>query len=212
MNDQPADARLAKLYAQLQQRRARTGAEPELPVETIYALASGSYAGADRISLLAAVLRDPDLAREFQFLRDLAAAAPVGARRFRRGTFALAAGIGVVSLAGILWLLAQRGTAPDALRGSARVPVLIAPAGGAAIGAGERLLWHAVLDAAEYRVEIADSEGVVVFAETLRDSLTSIPDTTRLLPAARYLWWVTATRNDGTASRSTPIAVRGRVP
>jgi hypothetical protein len=212
MTRRPTEQDLAKLYAQLMQRRRGTSVEPDVPVETIHALANGSYTGADRISLLERVLSDPNLAAEFQLFRDLANAGTAARRSLRPRVLALAAGIGVLAAAGLLWLLTQRGTTPEPLRGSDRAPLLIAPGAGASLAAGERLVWHAVSDAQEYRVELADSEGAVIFAETLRDTLATVPDSTRLLPEARYLWWVTATRSDGTSSRASPVAVRGRVP
>jgi len=212
MTGRPTEPRLAELYAQLLERRRVSSAEPELPVETIQALASGTYTGPDRISLLDRVLADPHLAAEFHVFRDLAKAGAVAPRSLRPRVLALAAGIGVVGVAGLLWMLTQRGTTPEPLRGNGRAPVLVAPAPGASLAAGERLLWHAVSDAQEYRVEIADSEGAVIFAETLRDTLATVPDSTRLQPGARYLWWVTATRSDGTSSRASPVAIRGRTP
>lgn len=212
MSNPVTEARLAELYARMLNRRRSTSAEPAVPVETIQALAGGTYSGPDRISLLDKVLGDPGMAAEFQVFRDLAAAAPVPMRRARPGLLALAAGIGVIGLAGLLWTLRPGEREPEQLRSGNGGPELIAPTAGASLGAGDRLLWRSVPDATQYRVEIADNTGAVILTETLRDTAATVPDSVHPAPGARYLWWVTATRSDGTSRRAAPVAVTGRTP
>jgi hypothetical protein len=74
-----------------------------------------------------------------------------------------------------------------------------------------RFTWRAELGAS-YRLVVTDSVGVLLFNPTTTDTSVIPPANLRLVPGARYLWYVEALRPDGSSSGTLPssFSVRGR--
>src|SRR5262245_38518039 len=65
----PGEENLRRLHQQA--LAGRTGSGGDVPVETVHALAAGTYEGGDRLDLLDRVLGDPSLAAELDFFADI---------------------------------------------------------------------------------------------------------------------------------------------
>jgi hypothetical protein len=198
---------LRKAHAELLALRA-SGADPGLPVETVQALAAGTYQGADRLDLLDRALAHPVSARELQLFADLAALTPVNASRRRAGLWALAASVllavGVASIWGVRGWWAK-----EEVRGGNASFELVEPAQDQLLERGARFLWRSAAGGTAYRLELVDAEGSVAFSLATRDTAGALPDSVRLAPG-RYQARVLATLRDGTEQRTS--ATRVTVP
>ena len=202
----PFDAKLREAYARLQEARGGTAGVPDIAVETIAALGSGSYAGPDRLELLDRVLAHPVTARELQFFASLSAERP-GRRtapiptRHREWLLPLAAAV-VLSAGIALVRRSARLDGPEVLRGLRDEFAIVEPAAGDALGPRALFVWRAADDAVRYRLELVNESGEQVLSLETGDTTTVLPAE---LPAGRYQARVTATRRDGTEAR-TPAA------
>jgi hypothetical protein len=201
------DAGLRALYARLLEQRAVPPNAPSVPVETIHALAAGTYAGKDREALLDAVLADPATRAEFRFFRDVVREGPrAGGFRVARwaGPLALAASVAIVVTLGSR--LVDRGPGP--LRGEDPAMSVVSP--GASVAAGDvRFTWRPVQGVETYDLEVTRDDGASILRATTTDTtvlatLPASPDTLR--------WWLTVRHDDGRVERSPirTLLVRAR--
>jgi hypothetical protein len=201
------DPRLQRLYEQALARRV--GAAPDIPVETVHALAAGTFAGSDRLTLLDEVLGHPALAAEFDFFAAMEREAGTRSRGpLRRGSpvLALAASVALLIGAGLAWRAMRPGD--DVPRGTADVLVTQTPVEGTVIGAGSAFAWRPSSGAVSYRVRIIDAGGAEVFSGETRDTLLTLPPEALLPSAANVTWWVAATFPDGRTVRSLSVTIR----
>ena len=201
------DASLRELYARLQAARLPHARAGDIPVETIYALASGSYIGADREALLDDVLGNAATHAEFQFFRDVARGQPRhGASWFRSWGRPLALAASAVFVVALGARLLAPGTSPDPLRGddSAIVVLPAAPSDG---GSAWRFTWRAVPQAVGYELEVMDTSGQVVATTTTEDSTV---EATLRASVSDLRWYVTARLSDGRSVRSAVQEMRLR--
>ena len=201
-----ADEVLRQAYQTLMADRTHAADLPDISVETIAALAQGTYQQPDRVLLLDQVLAHPVTARELGFFRRLAAStpAPAVARHLPMRWLALAATVVLAVGALSIW----RTLAPDRgepVRGDGAGFALAEPAPGKAFGRGDRFLWRPATGAQSYRVELVDDEGSVVFAATTVDTVAALPDSARLVPQGRYQVRLVAQLRDGTET-TAPVA------
>jgi len=101
--------------------------------------------------------------------------------------------------------LARRG---PATRGIANLE----PASRANVDRGSiRFTWRPETGAS-YRLFVTDSVGIPVFTTPTTDTMVVAPASLRLVPGARYLWYVEALRVDGSTTLTTPssVSIRGR--
>lgn len=205
------DARLHQAFDRLEQARKRSAARrDDTPVETVQALAAGTYIGSDKEALLDRVLSDPHTADEFRFFMDLERSRPVQHARqpFRWSRVLLAATtLGAVALGTVL----VRSGGEEPLRGgdsgegvSAHVPVAAAP------GAEVSLAWRPVDGATGYDVEVFSVGGLSIAAGRAADTVFTVR-----LPAevsTDLQWRVSARLPDGTVRRSAtqPLPVTRR--
>lgn len=197
------DAALRDLYARLQHARRPHARPGDIPVETIHALATGSYQGPDRESLLDDVLGNAATHAEFQFFRDLGRAqSGVRTARFRSWgrPLALAAAAILVVTLGVRNL--SPGASDDPFRGGDSAVVLLSAV---PEGATWRFTWRAVPDAVAYDLEVMEPSGEVVASATTTDSTLA----TALGPSARNAlsWYLTARLADGQVLRSAVQAM-----
>ena len=206
MSRQPmTDAALREMYDRL--LRERGSGAPDISVETVQALASGSYAGADRIELLDRVLSNPVTARELRFFGELASQTPP-ARSRRMMPLALAATLLLSAGAVTVWTLTRPPV--DQVRGEPSGFALVEPGREATVARGTRFVWRSAPGAASYRLELVDGEGNLAFSAMTADTAVVLPDSLSALAPGVYLARVHATLRDGTTTRSS--ATRLRVP
>jgi hypothetical protein len=160
------DVKLRTAYAALLERRAAAVSSPDVPIETVQALAEGRYTGSDRVELLETILSDAGTAAEFQFFMDLARERP--AAPDRRGWLAAAA-IFTLSLGVAVFWQATRPPPPEPLRGDA-AEILIAPAAGATAQTGASFTWRSVAGAEDYRFELIAEDGTAVHEAATTDT------------------------------------------
>ena len=104
MAEPPIDPALRQTYQALLAARAGVDDVPDIRVETIAALAQGTYREPDRLLLLDRILAHPVTTRELHFFRELAASAPAQpiVRRLPAQWLALAATV-VLAVGALLW-------------------------------------------------------------------------------------------------------------
>lgn len=200
------DVTLADLYTRRRaQRRASAGAAT-VPVETVHALATGSYIGSDREALVDAVLADEGMRAEFLFFRDTSRGRPArGHSVFRLGVpLALAASV-VVAIA-----LSTRTGGEDAgpLRGGDTAIVALTP--GVSAPAGPiTFAWRPVAGAVGYELEVTRDDGTSVVSERVADTTV-----TAMIPASAgsLQWWITVRYDDGRRQRSEVHRLTPRTP
>ena len=207
MSQPMTEAALREVYDRLLRERGSGSGVPDIPVETVQALAAGSYAGADRLELLDRLLAHPVTARELRFFGELAAQAPPERSR-RMLPWALAATLLLSAGAATLWTLTRPPV--DLVRGESEGFALIEPAQDASVGPGSRFVWQRASGAQSYRLELVDGEGNLAFSAVTEDTMAVLPDSLATLPTGDYLARVHATLGDGTTRRSP--ATRLRVP
>lgn len=209
IRDTPDD-RLRRLYDLALSRRG--GNRFDLPVETIHALATSTYTGADRIPLLDRVLGDPALAAEFDFFAEVGRESPGSARVPARSfppAFSLAASVALFIGAGVLWRATR--PAPDVPRGPTDALVVASPLAGGTIESGSPFVWLSLPGATIYRIRVIDGNGAEVFSRETADTAVTIPAEVSLEPGSTYSWWVVASLPDGRTLRSNAVSVSAAV-
>jgi hypothetical protein len=204
------DDALRHAYEALMAARANVLDLPNVSVETIAALAQGSYRAPDRILLLDRVLAHPVTARELHFFRQLAASAPTPTvvRPFPARWLVAAT---VLLAVGTLSIWRGFGTGRDEpVRGDGAPFALAEPAGGGALGRGGRLLWRPAPGAQSYRIELLDDGGSLVFTAATPDTLATLPDSVRLVPRQAYQVRLVALLRDGTEATAPVVTLIAR--
>jgi len=194
------DARLQDLYREaLAARDARPGAACPEP-EALQALVERQGPEEERLATLDHALSCPSCSRELELLRALRAAAP-SVRRPRVASPWLVAASTIVAVAAATIAIRSMSTPANVMRGpSAGGVVLIPPSPRASV-----LTWHAVPRAVSYVVEVMDTQGAVLAADTTADTSFALPASVRARPGPNEQWWVRARLSDGAELRS-PIA------
>jgi hypothetical protein len=209
MASPPSDETLQRAYARMLAARGGRAGLPDIPVETIAALASGTYPGTDRVEQLDRALAHPVTAGELRFFSALAADAPQQApvrvaTRHREWLVPLAAAVVISAGIGLLWRGSSR-LPPEVMRGD-REFAIVEPVSGGGLGARLLFVWRAAPDATRYRLELVDQDGEQVLSVETGDTSAVLP---AQLGAGSYQARVTATRRDGTEVRTpaTPFTV-----
>lgn len=201
------DERLKSAYASMLARRSASHAPPDIPVETVQALAAGTYRGADRDELLDVTLADARTAAEFEFFLDLARekpssvtdrSLPLRRRSIQRPWMAAAAMLVIVVGTVGVWRAVSSPTA-DPLRSDESI--LIEPAANASIDASSTFVWRRVSDARDYHFELVAADGSVVHQAVTSDTTLLLPMEINIGPGT-YVWWVTTLMRDGSQNRS----------
>lgn len=183
--------------------RRRVAARGPVPIETLEALANGTYVGADREDVLNRVLSDPGTAREFHFLHDVAASArQASTRAWWKGVpgLALAAGGALVITLGTQ-LFTAGGDDEGPMRSTGDSVALWQPAEGAtaATSTPVTFAWSPVANARDYELTIVGADGAEQLRQAVSDTLVTVA-----LPAGSSAWWITARILDG-ATRQSPV-------
>jgi anti-sigma factor RsiW len=162
-------------------------------------LVAGVTPAAERGPLLDHLASCPDCAAEVRALREVAGWARElgGEDRFsRRSAWPWAAALAAAVLLPFLTMLVRREPTPPApsVRGEAAVATAVEPADGEVlVAAPAKLRWSPVADAREYRVQLLDEEGSLIWASPSRTETSALLPSEvrdRLARGHAYLWRV----------------------
>ncbi len=101
---------------------------------------------------------------------------------------ALAAGIAVIAIGGLLW--SARSGSMAATRGIPTGVSIALPAEGSVLRSVE-LAWHPVAGAFMYHVEVLEEDGTLRWQRATRDTTATVPGDS-LATGKTYVWWVRA--------------------
>jgi hypothetical protein len=202
------DSRLQELYAQVLARRDR---EPEsnacVSPDDLLALARREGSEERRLEILDHVMTCNQCRRELALLQAIEAAGAAMERPSRQQPkiwdrwkpLALAASL--LLAVGLAIAVRQRSSSDDISRGGEAIQ-LLAPPPEVPPGQPLAFVWHPLVGARRYRMEILDRADAVVFTGVTPDTTMSV-SADRLRPGGDYRWWV----RDATpgAQRGSPL-------
>lgn len=203
-----SDEQIRDLHARFLAQRSRRASPPAVGIETVQALAEGTYRGDDRLELLDRILAHPVSHQEFQLFRDLARAVPAPSPSLRPMRWALAAILILTAGVATLWQVRRQRDEP--LRAPAGSFALVAPRAGEALSRGTRFVWRAVAGALEYRLELVDEDGSPTSTLRTADTTAILPDSSRLTLGGLYQVRVVAILRDGTEQRTRASSFTAR--
>ena len=203
------EAEIQQAYDQLLQRRANERNAPLISLDMVRELAELRTIGQEQVPLLDEVLSHPVTRNEFYFLREVARARN---RKRWNGVpiWAAAAAVLVLALGASVFVRSALQQEPEAMRGRAAEIALLTPDDSATLGAQTRFIWRSAEGAVNYKLELLDAEGTVVWSTMGMDTVAVLPDDVERKIGARYTWLVRATLNDGTTSISRGRSVIAR--
>jgi len=196
-------------------RESTTRHGPDCPTESeLLSAVRGAGDEAERLRVLDHALKCPACRRELALLHAVSSGETRAAPRtirdlsWHRWPVALAASLVLaVGLAGVV-RLRTRGTEEIMRAGAAAGPVLVAPASGAAVGAGlVRFVWRPIPGVIQYTLEVDATDGTVLFSSPTRDTTFMAP----IAPTAGdHRWLIRAKLEDGSEKRSETWVLRAR--
>ena len=205
-----ADEKVREAYRRAVEARTAPPRAACVSADALLALVRREGREADRLATLDHAMACAPCRAEFELLRSLeraggehARAAVEGIRWKRHVAMALAASVVLAVGVGTGRQVLGRGE-PDVMRGEGDGVTLIAPAEGAAAGAGADSLtftWASVAGAEAYQVEVLSAEGAPVLSARTRDTTYTVAPADAL-PAGEYRWLIQSYAADGTESRS----------
>jgi len=177
--------------------------------DEIAAYLSGGLTAAEREGLEAHLASCRACRTEVTSARRLLRSQPKGRRRILAASFAAAAVLAVVLLAP----LKSPGPPVDPYREgrSDGAPALraVGPADGSTVRRDSlRFTWRSEPGDLLFRLTVATSTGDAVWTRDTHDTTLVLPDTLRLAPGARYLWYVDALDPAGLSLTTGPRSVR----
>jgi hypothetical protein len=202
------DSRLQELYAQVLARRDR---EPEsgacVSPDDLLALARREGSEERRLEILDHAMTCNQCRRELALLQaiEAAGAAMQGTSRHRTKIWdrwkPLALAASVLLAVGLGIAVRQRSVSDDISRGGEAIQ-LLAPPSEVLPGQALVFIWHPLVGARRYRLEILDRADAVIFSGDTPDTTLSVL-AGRLRPGEEYRWWV----RDATpgAQRGSPL-------
>jgi hypothetical protein len=195
------DERLRTLYAGAMARLPLPADAAPVPLEAMVDLLEQRGSEAERSQTLRAILRDPRAREEFELLRAVVRAGTPPRQSWRAAVgWQMAAGAAL--LVGTAWLFSLTQAPEEPLRGGESTVTMLQPADGVELTAPPLFAWRPVPNAVDYRIEIVDSLGSVVFEEQVRDTTSTGPVSGSLVPGHRYRWSVTVLTRDARHLRS----------
>ncbi len=206
------DDRLRALYAGAMARLPAAGEAEPVPLEAMLEVLERRGSDAQRRETLRRILRDPRCREEFELLRAVVRAGTPPRRWWQAPVLWQAAAAIVVVAAGAAWILGRSQPTPEPLRGGQGAVTILGPADNVELSAPPSFIWRPVPDAVDYRLEVVDTTGAVVYEEQVRDTLSPGPARDLFLPGQRYLWSVTVLTREGRTLRSTSWSFRLRGP
>lgn len=205
------DERLRALYAGAMQRRQQPEDVEPVALEAMVEVLERQGSEEKRSGILRAILRDLRAREEFELLRAVhRAGEPV--RSSWKSSVLWKAAAAVVIMAGTAWFFTLKPGEGDQLRGGAAAVNPVQPADGVELAAAPLFVWHSVSGAVDYRIEVVDSTGAVVFEEQVGDTVSTGPVSPGLTAGQRYRWSVTVLTRDARSIRSPVRSFTLRAP
>jgi hypothetical protein len=205
------DEQLRTLYAGAMARMPLPEGAAPVPLEAMVDVLERRGSETERSETLRAILRDPRAREEFELLRAVVRAGAPSRPSWRSAVgWRIAAGVAL--LAGTTWLFSLTSEPSEPLRGNDSLVTTVQPGDGAALTAPPLFVWRRVPGAVDYRLEVVDSSGTVVFEERVTDTSATGPMTGELRAGQQYRWSVTALTGDGRSLRSPTHAFRLAAP
>jgi hypothetical protein len=205
------DERLRALYAGAMQRLPAPDAVEPVALEAMVDVLERNGSEAERSSTLRAILRDPRAREEFELLRAVHRAGAEPRSRWSAAVLWKIAAA-VVIMTGTAWLFTVKQVDEERLRGGVATITTVEPADGVELAAPPLFVWHQVPGAVDYRIEVVDSSGAVVFEETVNDTVSTGPVSRGLVPGNRYRWSVTVLTKGAQSIRSAIRSFTLRAP
>ena len=183
--------------------------------DALLAALRGEGPEGDRLRILDAALTCEACRRELALLRAVAIAPARGSsgassRTWRRFV-PLAAAASIVFVVGIIGIARWRqGQSDDVVRASnANGPVLLAPASGSTVQAGQvTFRWRSVPNALRYTLELSAADGTVLGSTRTADTVIAV--SVPAAPRGEHRWWVRAHMDNGSERRSETRLMRVR--
>jgi hypothetical protein len=203
------DDRLRALYA---------GAMARMPVpdevvslEAMIDVLERRGSESERSRTLTRILRDPRARQEFELLRVVMHAGAPPRASWKTAVFWRVAAAAVI-MAGTAWIFSLTHEPDEPMRGGEAGVTTVQPAANAFVTAPPLFVWQRVTDAVDYRLEVVDSSGSVLFEERVSDTTSTGPMAAELQVGQEYRWSVTALTKDGRTLRSAASAFVLRAP
>lgn len=201
------DERLRALYAGAMARLPLPDDAAPVSLDAMVDVLERRGSEADRSQTLRAILRDPRAREEFELLRAVVRAGEPPRQSWRAAmSWRIAAGVAL--LAGTAGLFSLMHAPEEPLRGGESTVLMLQPADGAELTAPPLFAWRPVPGAVDYRIEVVDSTGAVVFEEQVRDTASTGPASGGLATGHRYRWSVTVLTRDARNLRSATYDFR----
>lgn len=195
------DERLRALYAGAMARMPLPDEATRVSLDAMVDVLERRGSEAERGKTLKAILRDPRAREEFELLRAVVRAGEPPRVSWKAAVgWRIAAGVAI--MAGTAWLFSLTHEPAEPLRGGDSLVTTVQPADGAELTAPPLFVWQRVPDAVDYRIEVVDSTGAVVFEERVSDTTSTGPVDDGLAPGQRYRWSVTALTREARSLRS----------
>lgn len=155
----------------------------------------------ERSQTLKRILRDPRAREEFELLRAVVRAGQSPRQSWKIAVMWRVAAAAVI-MAGTFWVFSLTHDPVEPMRGGAIGVTSLLPEDGASLNASPLFVWQRVPNAVDYRIEVVDSSGTVVFEEQVTDT-TSVGGMGKNFRVGQpYRWSVTALTSDGASLRS----------
>lgn len=165
----------------------------------------------ERSRTLKRILRDPRAREEFELLRVVVQAGAPPRASWKTAVFWRVAAAAVI-MAGTALIFSLTHEPAEPMRGGEATVTTVQPADDAILTTPPLFVWQRVTGAVDYRLEVVDSSGAVVFEEQVGDTTSTGPMGTELRPGALYRWSVTALTTDARSVRSATHAFRIAAP
>lgn len=193
------DERLRALYSGAMSRAPLP--EESVSLDAMMDVLERCGSEAERSRTLRRIFRDARALEEFELLRAIHRASEPP-RRSWKVAVAWRVAAGLLIMAGTAWVYSLLQEAPEPMRGGDTLVTVVQPVDGARLHAIPIFVWQRVPDAVDYRLEVVDSSGTVVFEEQVQDTSSTGPMEGALKPGQQYRWWVTVLTRDARTLRS----------
>lgn len=201
------DERLRALYAGAMARMPSPDDATPVSLEAMMDVLERHGSESERSRTLRQILRDPRARDEFELLRAVHRAGEPK-RWSWKVALAWRVAAGVAIMVGTAWLFTLTHDPAEPMRGGDSLFLTVQPSDGAELAAPPMFVWQRVPDAVDYRLEVVDSAGSVVFEERVTDTSSTGPMQGELRLGQEYRWSVTATTKDARSLRSATHGFR----
>jgi hypothetical protein len=205
------EERMRDLYARHTALRAATDPPCQVSLDAMIDVLQHRGSEEERRQVMGEILRNPACREEFELLRAVVRASepfqaevdsPPGVRKpfLTPVQWRVAAGIVLLVGIGLAGLIARRGPRDQLRGGNSGIP-MYDPRDEAQVHGLPRFVWGSMAGAIDYRFQLLNESGQVVYSMTGTDTVLQVPSDAAV-PAGRYLWNVTVQMPGGVAINS----------